>query len=343
MNNDYTFQTLNTLESLDYYIAFYIKEKQYAINIKDVLEIINIPDIEIVQVAPEGIIGIFNYKGLMIKVIDICPSLGFTPSEFSINNQLIVVCVEGNCFAIHTESIANILNIHKTMLQPLPFDDDKSIIKYVYKNDNDLVNIIDINILEKSISHSSMQENKINYLELFPKDEKSKQILKLRSNQIPKKQEIFSFSFDQNITNQYIFFSLENHDYCLDIKYVKEFTSIKRFNITKLPYTEDFIKGLINIKGDFLVVVDLKKFLNNNSKNSTESNKLIIVEGKNFNIALLVDEIKYIKSIANVKANRLTDENSKYIFSEFIEDNILYSIINIEKIINDERLYITIE
>lgn len=343
MNNNYALTSLNIQDTTEYYIVFELIEQQYAINIKDVIEVINIPTIEVPQIAPKCIAGIFNYKGLMIKVIDICPLLGFTPPEFTINNQLIIVCVEGNCFAIHTESISNIIYIDKANLQSIPYKAENSILTNIYKSDNESINIIDIHILDKLISEKTEKENNINYLELFPKDEKSKQILKLRSEQNLNKQDSFSFSFDLNTINQYALFTLDDHNYYLDLKYIKEFTSIKRLNITKLPYTKNYIKGIINQKGEFLVVVDLKTFLNDNNKSDKQGNKIIIVEGKNFNIALLVDEIKYIQNIKKIQPAVFSDENSKYIYSEFMENDTLYSIINIEKIINDERLYINID
>ena len=114
---------------------------------------------------------------------------------------------------------------------------------------------------------------------------------------------------------------------------------MKRLNITKLPYTQDFIRGIVNIKGEFLLVLDLRKFLNGSSENYEEGAKLIITEGKNFNIALLVDEIKYIKTLKNVQPNI---NSSNYISAEIMEENELNSIINFEKIINDERLFINI-
>ena len=342
MNNNYTItSSFGIHESQKYYIVFTVKKNKYAINIQNIMEVINIPDIEIPSVAPDGIIGIFNYKGLMINVIDLCPFLGFHSSGFSINNQLIIAHFEGNCFAIHTEKIDNIMQFDIGQTQDLPFNIENSIIKEIYKYEENAINIIDIKMLNTLISRQDAPKSDINYIELFPSDEKSKQILKLRTLQNNKNREIFSFPFNLNTLNQYILFTLDNHNYYLDLKYVKEFISIKRLNITKLPYTQDFIKGIINLKGDFLVVIDLKRFLNNDINKIKEGSKIIVVQGKNFNLAFLVDEIKFIKNIEN-SYNSVNTNSSKYILSEFMEEGKLYSILNFDKIINDERLYVNI-
>ncbi len=345
MNNNYAI-TSRTFEKekFNHYIVFELKGNQYAIDIHNVIEVINIPQIDIPQNTPEGIIGIFNYNGAMIKVVDICPILGFEPNNFSINNQLIIVFTKDTYYAIHTEKIINIVQGDYTKIQCIPYNVNNSILKEVYKTDDNSINIIDTNKIEEIVSQKETNTSKINYKELFPKDDKSQQILNIRAEINRKAQEIFSFPVTIDTLNQYILFELDKQNYYLDIKNVKEFISLKRLNITKLPYTQDFIKGIINLKGDFLVVVDLKKFLNNDRDGAKEGSKLIIVESSNFNLALLVDEIKFIKNLKNINLSETTSSNSlPYISHEFMEEGELYSILNFEKIINDERLYINIK
>ena len=343
MNNNYSITISSETNNYnEYFIVFTLKGKQYAISIQNVMEVINIPEIEIPSIAPESIIGMFNYNGLMIKAIDLCPFLGFEPSNFSINNQLIITIVNGNCFAIHTEKIENITQLNSQDIQPIPYEMENSILKEVCKTENNSINIINMDIVSELITEKHTKTSNIKYSNLFPSDEKSQQILKLRAQQNKSIQEVFSFPFNLNTMNQYILFTLDNHNYYLDLKYVKEFISIKRLNITKLPYTQDYIKGIINLKGDFLVVVDLKRYLNNDTNSIHEGSKLIISKGKDFNIAFLVDEIKYIKNLKNLNSYKTFSGNSKYIFSEFMEEDKLYSILNFEKIINDDRLYINI-
>lgn len=345
MNNNYAI-TSNTFnqDMTNHYIVFELKSNLYAIDIHNVIEVINIPQIDIPQNTPKGVIGIFNYNGNMINVVDLCPLIGFEPNEFTINNQLIIVCSENVYYAVHTEKIINIIQGEYTKIQSLPYNVNNSILKEVYKTDENSINIVDVKKIEEVISNTETNTSKINYLQLFPQDEKSKQILNLRAELNRNSQEIFSFPVNMDAINQYILFELDSQNYYLDLKYIKEFISLKRLNITKLPYTKDFIKGIINHKGDFLVVLDLKKFLNNDREGAKEGTKLIIVESPNFNLALLVDEIKFIKSLKNINLSEMSPSNSSpYISHEFMEENELYSILNFEKIINDERLYINIK
>lgn len=343
MNNNYAITSISKDEEQGNFIVFKLKEKLYAINIQNVIEIINLPQIEIPQATPKGIVGIFNYNGVMIKVVDLCPFLGFETPNFSANNQLIIATIEGVYFAIYAENIVSISSFEYSDVQHLPYNTDNSIIKEVYKAENESINIVDVNKIDKFIAQN-IQESTVDYSSLFPQDEKQKEILKHRAEQNKVTQELFAFPVNLTSINQYILFVLDNQNYFLDLKHVKEFVSLKRLNITKLPYTQSYIKGIINLKGDFLVVLDLKRFLNNDKNNENEGSKLIIVESQNFNIALLVDDIKFIRNLENLKSEEFNVNNAcPYISAEFMEEGELYNILNFEKIINDERLYINIK
>lgn len=343
MNNNYPAVSQNKNTSTDeYYIVFSLRNKQYAINIMNVTEVINFPSIEAHETMPEGITGIFNYKGMMIKAVDLCPLLGFEPNQFSINNKLIIINTSDSCFAVFTDSITDIFPFNGSFIQPVPYAAQNSILKDIYKNETDTICIININNLNNILLSNTKKQNLVNYSELFPADKKSKEILTLRSNQALKRKNTYSFNFNLSTENQYILFTLNDNYFYIELKYIKEFSTTRRYKITKLPYTPEYIRGLINLKGEFLIVIDLKLFLGLGESVCAKSSKLIIVEKNEFNIALMVDDIKYIQNLNNITQS-IFNNISKYVYAEFTENNTLYTVLNIEKIINDERIYINID
>ena len=62
-------------------------------------------------------------------------------------------------------------------------------------------------------------------------------------------------------SSRFLTFFINEEQYGLDISNVKEI--IASMNITNVPKTPDFIKGVINVRGSMVTVIDLKeKFLN---------------------------------------------------------------------------------
>ena len=121
--------------------------------------------------------------------------------------------------------------------------------------------------------------------------------------------------------------------------------NLKNFSITKIPYTPEFIIGIINLKGNFYSVLDLKKFIgieeNPDTKNN-KGNKVIVIESTELKLALLVDDITNIINIASENTETKNDKrlDSLFIKAEAYIDGEVYNILNLEKLINDERLYI---
>lgn len=375
MNNHMALSLMSAPEeTAQYFIIFDVKNKKYAMNIRNVVEVINIPKVEMPQTTPEGIIGMFNYNGTMIKTVDLCPFLGFETPKFSINNRIIIACYKDEFFAVLTEDIETITIFEEENIQLLPYSSEYSLLKQVYKRDKGNVNIIDTEALYELISAPNAKKSKINYANYFPNDEKARQILNLRAQNHVTSHEAFSFPDSSQSAKQFILFTMDNQNYFMDIKYVKEFISLKRLTITKLPYTQDYITGIVSVKGEFLVVFNLKRFLNANANQNrqelltdvqktvmselktvnekkyyrkqnqeTKNGKLIVVEGKNFNIAFLVDDIKYIRNLKDVQKSKIYSSSHNYIYAEFMENDELYSILNFEDIINDDRLYINVE
>ncbi len=342
MNNKNTLTVLKN-DELNYesYIVFCLNSKKYAINIRNVIEVINMPLITMPVVSMKSVIGMFYYNGMIIKAVDICSMLGIPVKNFSVGSKFIILVNNGNFTAVNTEYIENIIKIDIRELNPFPFDIENSIISNVYKYNDTLINIIDVISLDKYIEECKSLKSDIDYNLYLPNDENSLKILNDRASGLKKNSDFFSFPDNPNTACRYIMFDLDNHGYFLDIRYVKEFVSINTHNITALPYAKKFIKGIAGINGEFLVVLDLKCFLNNECTEDNGNAKIIVAKGQDFNIALLVDDIKYIKTL---KQHFIADSGincSKYISAEFEENGILYSILNFERIINDENIFIS--
>ena len=87
----------------------------------------------------------------------------------------------------------------------------------------------------------------------------------------------------QNTTNsgtrktrsKFMVFSLKDNLYCLPLSMVKEVISLPA--ITTVPDVPNFIRGLINLRGQIISVIDLRKKLNMPSKELDPKKSSIII------------------------------------------------------------------
>lgn len=125
-----------------------------------------------------------------------------------------------------------------------------------------------------------------------PTAEKRKQILRDRAKALAreKQQEAGPGEFLEVLV-----FALADETYALETSYVREVHPLKEF--TPLPGTAPFVVGLINVRGQLLAVVDIKKFFDLPEKGLTDLNKVIIVQKGGQELGVLADTILDVRPL----------------------------------------------
>ncbi len=65
----------------------------------------------------------------------------------------------------------------------------------------------------------------------------------------------------------------------------------KHFEITQVPQSSDYVKGILNLRGRIVTIIDLGKKLGLAPVSSSKDNRNIIVNSEDEHIGLLVDAI----------------------------------------------------
>lgn len=105
---------------------------------------------------------------------------------------------------------------------------------------------------------------------------------------------------------KYLTFTLAAEDYGIGILKVKEIIGIMA--ITTVPQTPDYMKGVINLRGKVIPVVDLRLKFGMEAIGYTERTCIIVVEitgdNKKIQIGILVDSVS---EVLNIKAGDIED------------------------------------
>ncbi|MGI5901210.1 MAG: chemotaxis protein CheW [Desulfitobacteriia bacterium] len=96
---------------------------------------------------------------------------------------------------------------------------------------------------------------------------------------------------------QVVVFSLENEEYGFAIEDVREITQLS--TVHPLPGAPAYIKGVINIRGNALPLIDLNKKFELSTNN--EHSLAIIVEIDGDLIALAVDEVREVRTFDKIE------------------------------------------
>ena len=100
---------------------------------------------------------------------------------------------------------------------------------------------------------------------------------------------------------KFLTFALGNEEYGLEILIVREI--IGYMEITHVPQTPEYIKGIINLRGKVIPVVDLRTHFGMDAIEVTESTCIIVVEitqdDRHIETGIIVDQVSEVLDIAN--------------------------------------------
>ena len=252
MNNNYLEQKKNT------HLYFKIGESKYAVNTSNVLEIMKLPALDYPQKLPNNIIGLLKYNNFVINIVDIRFYLNIDVTPYNSNNELLIVKTDEVIFGIITDKIIGILPFDTALVDQIPFVDNKMVIESLYKYNNETIFIVNIYALENLLKKHDIVLPEKDILSLFPQDNASVALMQKRTRDITEKSSLRLDSSKLHAKNKYISFNLNNDFYCIALDFVKEV--LKDTSITKVPGTPNFIEGIMNLRGYYITVINLKKF-----------------------------------------------------------------------------------
>jgi purine-binding chemotaxis protein CheW len=102
-------------------------------------------------------------------------------------------------------------------------------------------------------------------------------------------------------SEKYLTFNLSGEQYGLEILKVKEIIGL--MEITRVPRIPDFVRGVINLRGKVIPIIDLRKKFEMESTEDTEHTCIIVVDIMQDNVSLqmgiVVDSVSEVLDISD--------------------------------------------
>lgn len=135
---------------------------------------------------------------------------------------------------------------------------------------------------------------------------------------------------------QYVVFKLGNEEYGIDIQKVQIIERIQ--NITRVPKSPFFIKGVINLRGEIIPVMSLRSKFDLEEDEYVDETRIIIVEIDDNKIGMIVDQVKEViqistEAIENVQGFT-SDINLNFIQGVGKVNDHIVTLLNLKSIID---------
>ena len=134
-------------------------------------------------------------------------------------------------------------------------------------------------------------------------------------------------------------FSLGGKDYGIDIMKVKEILKVNKF--TYVPNSEKYVKGVYNLRGDIISIIDFRKMFGVTEKQKDDDLEDIIVLNLDENrIGVIVDTISKVIALPSETIKEphpiFSNINIKYIMGIVEKGTSIYLILDVERILGTD-------
>jgi len=119
-----------------------------------------------------------------------------------------------------------------------------------------------------------------------PSPEETRRVLKARAAALARQPEQAEAG-DEYI--EVVEFALASESYAVESRYVREVHPLE--DLTPLPCTPTFVLGIVNLRGEILSVIDIKKFFELPEKGLTDLDVAIVLESGDMRFGLLADAV----------------------------------------------------
>lgn len=224
------------------YLAFSVAKEHFAISLFQIEEILDPQSAIPVPEAPHFVEGIVNIRGTVLPLVNLKRRFGARGGGGE-EGQIVVVDPEGmgtSPVGLRVDAVQGILHAEEVSVEPLPevalTAVNRDFLKEVLKKKEELIFLLDLQKILTSQERKKLVEGEIQGGRALTRKEGEEQREEL-----------------------YVQFALEGQSFAAPIESVSEVLPLER--IRPIPFTPPEFLGLVNLRGDVLWVVDIRRFL----------------------------------------------------------------------------------
>ena len=259
-------------------VGFAIGRERFAIESLKVEEIIQMPEITPVPEMDSFVEGIFHLRESVIPVIRLGQRMDVNSKPVDESCPVIIVQIDGVKVGLIVDMITEVYLIKETDIIEPPItlnqkqlDQLRGVIRLEREDKTQIVMLLKLEKLFSFEEHDVLKD-------LEAHEETSDEVVGQREDEVP----ILEFVLDQE-------------KYAIEVASANEIIPVRE--IVPVPKSPEYIRGVINLRGDVISVIDLPKLVENEDYEFSEKTKILIVDTGSEVAGLIVEEVVGIRKV----------------------------------------------
>jgi purine-binding chemotaxis protein CheW len=279
VKRDLTVQQVNNKLEEVQLVTFLLGSEEFALEIEHVREIIRYPEVVKVPNVPDYIKGVISLRDILMPIVDMRIKLDTGSDAITDSTRVVVIDVDNTRIGLVVDRVYEVARIARDTIFAPP--------QALAGEGRDRL---------KGIAR--VDEGKRIIMLLDPADIMTREELKdIGTGDVQQTNAEYEDSIDENMDEeQMVVFKLAGEQYGVRITQVQEINRLSK--ITKVPRAPRFVEGVINLRGDVIPVIDLRRRFEIESKDYNEFTRVIVSDINNKKIGIIVDEVLEVLRIS---------------------------------------------
>lgn len=308
----------NEGEERQQYVTFKVGDELFAVEMNPVQEIIRVPDVVRVPLAPPSLCGLANLRGKVLPILSLRYLFGIPDAETDEATRAVVIDV-GQPLGFVVDRVASVIDCDPSQLEDastIRSSVDTTLLKGVIKNSSasSMVMVVDF---------QQLVDNEFAHLEHLTNDSS------LLSDGLIDDSMNHDDAEEDDDEIQLVSFSVDHQEYAIHIDDVKEIVQMPE-SITAVPRSPHHILGLMNLRDQLLPMVDLRTMFALSSKDADEKSRVIVVASGGYFIGIVVDSVSEVL--------RINKDTVEALIPAMAKESELSDITDICRLNNGQRL-----
>lgn len=261
-------------------VSFYLGKEEFALEIENVREIIRFPEIVKVPNVPTYIRGVISLRDSLLPIIDMRIKLETGDDSVTDSTRVVVIDVNDIRLGLVVDQVFEVTRIPKDSIFPPPQGiggDSREKLKGIARMDGGKRIIM---LIDPAEIMSWEELNSISQLDNGSEETDEEAVGYMEG-------------IDEE---QMVVFKLAEEQFGVRITQVQEINRLS--SITKVPKAPKFLEGVVNLRGDVIPVIDLRKRFEMEPKEYNEFTRIIVSDIRNKKIGIIVDEVLEVLRIS---------------------------------------------
>ena len=304
------------------YVIFALHGLTYGVDAIAVKEIFSLPELAIAIDAPEDIVGLLNLRGKLIPVMDLNRRFGYPFQEYQVGDSVIAIEQDGEMLGIVVNQVREVIAIAPEVIESTIYSRHPSkLISSVAKLGSENIALLKsealfdyadaIAVIPTSSSHNSLH----NSLDSDDAEELASLREAIANNHWVQRQGDFFDTFCPHVTErdrltfhtraEHLMQVSQRNDllglrplavvglgdeyFGLDLEVVREFTEFHQ--VTPIPCCPDHVIGNINLRGEIVTLIDIRRALHMQIDGQHPTSKAIVVHIDDLIMGIPVEKV----------------------------------------------------